>query len=271
MTPRTDSAIRVRVDPTNPGQFFGCCGLLELADRLWGGVQARFEGDLFLLDLGAIPIAERSPLELLLEATTSASLLALDPEDEFEPPLKVGEPFNMHLDWWQDTHSGGRALKVWAGSMRGFRIARAMRHVLQDPGLHRESLFDHAAVVFDPAEPEKKVEPFYFDARRGSSARSIDLGFSADALGITTAAYPAVEFLCLVGLQRFRPRPTAIARVLEYYAWAEPLDARLAAVAGCGALPVVPSDGYRFDIVFRTDQRKHKAFGPATPLERRRQ
>ena len=26
--------IRIRVDATNPGQFFACCGLLELASRL---------------------------------------------------------------------------------------------------------------------------------------------------------------------------------------------------------------------------------------------
>lgn len=30
--------ITVPVDVTNPGQFFACCGLLELADRLWPGV-----------------------------------------------------------------------------------------------------------------------------------------------------------------------------------------------------------------------------------------
>src|SRR5688572_7628840 len=30
-----EPTIRVPVDPTNPGQFFACCGLLELADRLW--------------------------------------------------------------------------------------------------------------------------------------------------------------------------------------------------------------------------------------------
>ena len=29
----TKPTIRVNVDPTNPGQFFACCGLLELADR----------------------------------------------------------------------------------------------------------------------------------------------------------------------------------------------------------------------------------------------
>ncbi|MBI4454814.1 MAG: hypothetical protein HY644_02830 [Acidobacteria bacterium] len=35
--------IRVPVDLTNPGQFFACCGLLELADRLWPGAQAWFD------------------------------------------------------------------------------------------------------------------------------------------------------------------------------------------------------------------------------------
>ena len=30
-------SIAVSVDPTNPGQFFACCGLLELADRLRQG------------------------------------------------------------------------------------------------------------------------------------------------------------------------------------------------------------------------------------------
>ena len=32
----------VNVDPTNPGQFFACCGLLELADRLWPGAEGCF-------------------------------------------------------------------------------------------------------------------------------------------------------------------------------------------------------------------------------------
>jgi CRISPR-associated protein Csx14 len=35
--------IRVRLEPTNPGQFFACCGLLELAHRLWGGAEGWFE------------------------------------------------------------------------------------------------------------------------------------------------------------------------------------------------------------------------------------
>ena len=35
--------IRIRVDATNPGQFFACCGLLELAARLRPGAFGCFE------------------------------------------------------------------------------------------------------------------------------------------------------------------------------------------------------------------------------------
>ena len=39
--------ISVSVDVTNPGQFFACCGLLELADRLWPGAEGWFEDSTF--------------------------------------------------------------------------------------------------------------------------------------------------------------------------------------------------------------------------------
>ena len=36
-----EPTIRIRVDLSNPGQFFACCGLFELADRLWPGIEIR--------------------------------------------------------------------------------------------------------------------------------------------------------------------------------------------------------------------------------------
>ena len=39
---RASHEFSVAVDPTNPGQFFACCGLLELADRLWPGAEGWF-------------------------------------------------------------------------------------------------------------------------------------------------------------------------------------------------------------------------------------
>src|SRR5947209_1185371 len=42
--------IRVTTDPRNPGEFFACCGLLELADRLWPcGAEGRFADASFVL------------------------------------------------------------------------------------------------------------------------------------------------------------------------------------------------------------------------------
>jgi CRISPR-associated protein Csx14 len=132
---------------------------------------------------------------------------------------------------------------------------------LADP----EGLLDHATVVYEPSEPDKKVEPFYFDARRGASATALDIGFMPDALSMTALAFPAVEFLCLVGLQRFRPTQVKV-RVFDYATWAQPLDARVAPLAAAGLLGLPGARTYRFEVEFRTDQRKHKAFTPATPL-----
>lgn len=39
--------IKIPVDLTNPGQFFACCGLLELAGRLWPGAEGWFESGQF--------------------------------------------------------------------------------------------------------------------------------------------------------------------------------------------------------------------------------
>src|SRR5260221_583769 len=47
-----EPSIRVIVDPTNPGQFFACCGLLELANRLWPGAEGWFEGREFSIACG---------------------------------------------------------------------------------------------------------------------------------------------------------------------------------------------------------------------------
>jgi hypothetical protein len=258
MNHNPESAIRVRVDPTNPGQFFACCGLLELADRLWGGAEGWFKDGAFLvhpLDAGG---SFPRTLNYLLDATAGASLRQVDFDDDYSSPVAIPDPFGLRLDWWKDDRAGGSRLKVWAGSMRSVRIACAMQNVLRRPELQNEALLDYGMVVCDPLEPDKKVEPFYFDARRGSSAQAIDIGFSPDSLQMTTVAYPAVEFLCLVALQRFRPMPTDKPRVFDYYIWAVPLDAHIAPSAVCGLLTQVDLRGFRFENAFRTDQKKHK-------------
>ncbi|RCS55774.1 type I-U CRISPR-associated protein Cas8c [Bremerella cremea] len=250
--------ITVDVDVTNPGQFFACCGLLEIADRLWPGAEGWFEDSAFCID------AEGTLSELWC-AIVDAELDALDPGDETASPMRLGAPIDLTLDWWKDEHAGGRMLKVWAGSMRGVRIAQSMKAAIANVA-KQVSPFDYSAVVYDPDNTKKKVEPFYYDARRGWNAQPIDIGFSPDSLKMISAAYPAVEFMCLVGLQRFRPRQTKQRRVFEYRTWRTPLSPSLAAAVASGVMPLAADVSYRFENAFRTDQKKHKAFLPATPL-----
>jgi CRISPR-associated protein Csx14 len=256
----TKPAIQINVDLTNPGQFFACCGVLELADRLWPGAEGWFGPRRFLITADSGSLAE------LLKAVSTAMLIQLDPSDDFSSAAMLGPPFHLLLDWWTDDRAGGQTLKVWAGSMRSIRICRAMKSVLGDAAFQTETLFDRVMVVYDPDEPDKKVEPYYFDARRGANARALDIGFMPDALHMMTAAYPAVELLALVGLQRGRPAWTETARVFDYFAWSIPLPVSLLPAATAGFLGHVGATGYRFENAFRTDQKKHKGFLPAVPI-----
>jgi len=275
-------AIRVRVDPTNPGQFFACCGLLELADRLWGGAEGHFTDGLFLI---STPGSGSSLRDLLSAAKAlrlrdvGLGLCARDAAVEDEDAetgvnsLDIASPIQLHLDWWHD-----KSLKTWAGSMDARRIFAAMCEAIDpdgaDPLHHGQVVFDPQATAPDGSPRSrrsprpKKREPFYFDARRGASGLPIDVGFAPDATKMPTTACPAVEALCMVGLQRCRPCATSVPRVFDYCTWAVPLDIRLAPVAVCGLLPGIGSRAFRFENGFRTTQRKHKAFTPATPVER---
>jgi CRISPR-associated protein Csb3 len=121
-------------------------------------------------------------------------------------------------------------------------------------------------VVPNADDHRKKKEPFHFDSRRGANALPLDIGFVQDPLGIQTLAHPAVEFFCLVGLQRCRPVPTDTPRVFDYYTWATPCETAVLPAAVCGLLGDPHARGYRFENAFRTGQKKHKAFNPAVPI-----
>ncbi|MFO1321355.1 MAG: hypothetical protein U1F52_17215 [Burkholderiales bacterium] len=240
--------IRLDVDVTNPGQFFGCCGVFELAQRLWPLATAHFEGSHFVVSDG--------DLVELVTKTARAPLEVLDPGNQTSSALRLAEPFNQRLDWWKVD----RGLKTWAGSMSVDRIAASLQKDL--PSTLTNGFFNDGHVVV--GSDGKKVEPYYFDGRRGASAMPLDVGFSSDVLKLETVAYSATEFFTLVGLQRFRPielKP----RVYRYRAWCSALPATLAALA---AANVLADNGplLQFESAFRTDQRKHKAFSPAVPV-----
>jgi CRISPR-associated protein Csb3 len=227
---------------------------------MWGGAQGWFNSARFHIFTGG-------GLPELISVLSQAELLQLDPNDNTASPISIGQPFRMlRLDWWHDERAGGKELKVWAGTMESVRIARAMQNAMRDSRFRAENLFDVGVIAYDPDNADKKVEPFYFDARRGPNAHSRDVGFSPNDLQMTTTAFPAVELLCLIGLQRCLPQRADQPRVFDYYTWAKALSPCLIPAAVSGLLPHIGGRGYRFENWYRTGQRKHKAFRSAIPI-----
>lgn len=303
-------SLRINVDPSNPGQFFACCGLLELADRAWYGAEGWFgnEDTSFMVSSPCADARFADLVEKLGQATLEGELSsqlaaereqlehrrrqfkkedkALRDDDEKrrkelgtllrEGMIRIGDPFNLRLDWWQDDNEDNP--KTWAGSQQVLRIAQASL-VDSVRAFAIDQPFDFSCVmralpndskneqrenikVRRKRQAKDKAEPFYFDSRHGANALPLDIGFSPNELGMESKAFPAVELLCLIGLQRCRPRLTGTPSVFEYFTWWTPL-----------ALPALPAAvggflcqgfGYRFENAYRTDQRKHRGYLRAT-------
>lgn len=248
-----EPTIRINVDVTNPGQFFACCGLLELANRLWAdsGVRGRFASERFDLMVGS---SERS-LKNIIDRFVKAEVQQLDAADSAASPLHLGKPFDLRLDWWQKVDGpnktridlgGGGQLKTWAGKQFGPLIFRLMKNACGNIDLLK--LLDDPKAVYDTkgGKAKKTISPFYFDARREET--SLDIGFAPDEQDMSVMAYPAVESLALIGLQRFRPAvdEEGQSRSFLYTAWAEPLPPSVAMAAVSGMMPMRSCGTFRF-------------------------
>lgn len=246
--------IHINVDLSNPGQFFACCGLFELADRLWpeAGLLGIFKSTQFELWTDSTNCS----LNRIIDGFVKANVQQLDPDDNAASPLHLGEPFDLRLDWWQKLGSpnkvridlgGGDQLKTWAGKQFGPLIFRLMKNACG--GIDLLKLLDDPKAVYDTKKgkaKKKTVSPFYFDARRNET--SLDIGFSPDEQDMSVIAYPAVESLALIGLQRFRPAADENGRVRSflYTAWADPIPCSIAAAAVSGIMPVRSCGTFRF-------------------------
>lgn len=246
--------ITIPVDLTNPGQFFACCGLLELADRFWPAstCRGRFDDRCFHIEADG----EGCSFTVLIKNFVESEVTQHDPADSAASPLCLEAPFHLRLDWWhrivtQGKQSvdlgGGDKLKTWAGKQFGPLIFRLMKSACVD--VASDSPFDDAKAVYDVKNGKAKgktVAPFYFDSRREGT--SLDIGFSPDEQDMSVMAYPAVESLALVGLQRFRPRidDSSRPRSFVYAAWAEPLPPSVAGLVVSGAIRVSTCGHFRF-------------------------
>ena len=271
----SEAAIRVHVEPSNPGQFFACCGLLELADRLWGGAEGWFEDDKYhfcVHPLGSQLTTDRSLLAfynavvscLLANTMTESQLhrrdhlssmsrkqIGEDPSLELEKkaldtlwreaPVLLSEPFNLRIDWFIDERAGGDTFKTWAGLQSVIDIACGMQKSANTENREAKSpenwLFKRTA---------SECLPFNFDSDLGSVGGDRDVGFSFDPLkNIRVQTRPLIELLAFVGLQRFRPIRVKVENRYRFWLWFDPLVPEIAAPAACGLLESPPCPSVR--------------------------
>src|SRR5689334_3837589 len=151
----TNKRLTFRLDPTNPGQFFACCGLFELAARMWpSSATGCFAtgGRLFHIDV--VATAESDPQAELIEGLATCQIdnvmtvaqkarletlgamkkkdieeAGFEEEKKFleslrrEAPVTIGPPFSLTIDWHQDDRAGGSSFKTWAGQQSIIDIA----------------------------------------------------------------------------------------------------------------------------------------------------
>ena len=280
--------ISVPVDVTNPGQFFACCGLLELASRVDEEAEGWFTdgrfrltstprfGDLIerlrhtIVDNTMTP-AEKARLDELSKLTKRQRELTDGGEEEKralesrrrELPIVLTGGVSLFIDWFTDEFAGGSRFKTWAGQQSVLDIARAMHKAFSGAPMADESnLWDGVRGI---------GLPFFFDSDLGGQGSALDIGFSFDPLRekpitrIEEMSRPALELLAFIGLQRFRPREVTGKNRFIYVAWPSPLPVLVAAGAVCQAFVRPDGQVYEFRLLYRT--RYLKSFLPATRFQ----
>jgi len=276
-----EPTIHVNVDVTNPGQFFACCGLLELADRLWPGAEGWFEEGSFCLasDKGRefvvsgvleplLDCSAATEQELADAAQLSDEPSASDEDDESgtkdkaipkTDPVLLGAPINLCLNWWLGLHGVETLFKTWAANATSQQMLRKWRQPLKS----RLAEIDR--------EPEQlfsissRIQGSYgFDSLLGWDR--FDIGFSLNEHNALKKlpTRPAVELLGAVGLQTFFPDCDRRTQRVRYATWQVPLLPSVARAAVLGAVPSVLLSRFQTHFVYRGT---FKGLDFATPLQ----
>lgn len=279
-------SICVKVDVANPGQYFACCGLLELCDRMSARAVGWFErasgafcietnGDSFtsndlLTALAGCGLCNTMTTDELERLNRLKACRVNDLSDDEklekklleslwrESPLVLGTPFKMRLDWFHDSRAGGSRFKTWAGQQSVIDIATAMLEPII------QSAYDEVLPDEWLSHPHGHSLTFNFDADASVQGAPLDVGFSLDPLGMSSNAKPLLEFACFVALQRFRPVNVSGENRYAYATWDVPLSPNVASMVAAGVVPALADQRFAFPLLYRT--KYLKSFLPAFPI-----
>lgn len=272
MTHFPDPDITLAVNLRNPGQFFACCGVLELASRLWSGSEGWFAGDeklsTFQVATGSghnDPLA--AILGILIEDVPQATLA---PDHERYAgdlqPIELRDPFKLRLDWWLDSYPSGdkskSELKIWAGRQTPIGKFEDLRRGL------RAMIANAGGSVSERVLSERWPMKGRFGFDSSAAPTALDVGFSADEQDIPVQTSPATELLAAIGLQRCRPvrDNKSRGRWFIYRAWTDPMDISVAPAAVAGVGRAVAESTFR--VTMRSQQ--YGNFGWAKRWEQKR-
>jgi hypothetical protein len=256
-------SITVSVDVSNPGQFFACCGLLELADRMQDEGVARPTGYFVnaSFELRDVQHSVSTLIERLAKCQPSS-----DPSGDAGDSLASLELpcVRLRLDWWREPNGRKEpfrktAFKLWAGQQTSRSIYATLRTAVATL-LSNNRIADVA-----PFRARASLTGrFGFDP--GAAWNALDAGFSPNEQGYSVSSSPVVELLAAIGLQRFRPAAVDGDRdAFEYVAWGVPLPVVVAAAAAAGVIHDPNARRFRFRVVSRGS---YGSFTSATEIVR---
>ncbi|MGL4421972.1 MAG: hypothetical protein ACRCZF_14995, partial [Gemmataceae bacterium] len=247
-----------------------CCGLLELADRLWPESDAEgwFAPDGKEFYIHGHDRNENELVALLdqLLACNAATRLEMDTEiveedqpsedDEDTEPSKVkapksdpvilGPPLCFVLNWWLRQDGSENLFKTWAAnatSQQMFRkwrtpLMKLMSKVASTP----EKIFDLTANI---------QGTYGFDSLLGWDRFDVGFSLNLHAKYKKVPTRPAVELLGAIGLQNFSPYLNERERTVTYATWHIPLLPNIARSVATGMIPDLATTVYCSEFVKR--------------------
>lgn len=232
--------LSIQVDVTNPGQFFACCGLLELTHRLWPGAEGWHEGAYFhCAPMGSGNGSLAAVLDALTkcEVRTEMTRNERSTDENSKPksnPIFVGPPVNMMLDWWQRDDGTPNLFKTWAANATSQQMftkwQKPLKEIINQGLKETERVFNAVALV---------QGSYGFDSTVGWDSLSVGFSLNEHVEYKRLPTHPAVELLGCIGLQRFFPHLDAKRQTVRYATWDTPLSPLVARLACIGQLPAV--------------------------------
>jgi CRISPR-associated protein Csx14 len=260
--------IQITVDLTNPGQFFACCGLLELADRLWPGreVAGNFTAPRFSRSIFSIFATSSFGVGNIVTKLLECSRTSVEPYQPIKAsdgklvadakktrPVFLGSPVSIRLSWWLDELAGVQTeFKTWGAHNTSEGLISDMANVISVDGLTDNTILQSSIGM---------TSRLGLDTR--SSWNTLDAGFSPNDQNLPVDTYPATELLAAIGLETFRPAPARNGYV--YTCWPSQTPAVVARAVASGNVDIPGTTRYRFEIGARG---KFKFFTRASSLER---